>query len=478
MSETLGGLPRALAFAEVINDQLEVVREFSVPVDGEASVQLDPGTYLVRAILPSGAVVAGQADVVEAHSRVMLTGLESAHEWLGWQTFTAGIASAVDYAERYKPSRRRAKLWHRLWARRPDGWRLLPWPRSWVNSDGMVWKYRFDGSPDALQLLQVGGVNAAWRLIALPPTQTVEVMIRPFASDSLFERGVQVEVESNDYMTEAVLRYLTHGAVHSARIVGEEALRQAEQMLHGKIDNPFAAAVGGYHLLRIGALERLHDWPNNFANLCEWLPDAAIIHAWQLLRGAQTERHGLARLRLLEATQRGVPLLTEGLRLLSEGLKRIDRQGRQQDPEQDELRKALARVAGYTNAADWTQPFTTFYGLDPEVPTIASRTGVPVEWNELVFLAEGGAQPFSGELEPARSTWTGDLVARTSYRVAPSETNWAVTIKGDPSLEPQVYETKADAVKAGRHDARTHAPSRLVIHRRDRSTEAVRAYDP
>src|SRR5205823_5460912 len=58
---------------------------------------------------------------------------------------------------------------------------------------------------------------------------------------------------------------------------------QAEQMLRDKLMDPLGAAVGGYYLLRSESLTLMHDWPNNFANWIEWLPDGAIIHAWQLL---------------------------------------------------------------------------------------------------------------------------------------------------------------------------------------------------
>ncbi len=103
--------------------------------------------------------------------------------------------------------------------------------------------------------------------------------------------------------------YLQGGAVAQAA----ELLGNAEELLYGKVGNPLGAALGGYALLRLNALERLHNWPHNLADWMDWLPDGAIIYAEQLARLGQHEQ---AARYLVEAGRRGLPLFSEGMDLM------------------------------------------------------------------------------------------------------------------------------------------------------------------
>ena len=64
----------------------------------------------------------------------------------------------------------------------------------------------------------------------------------------------------------------------------------AEAMLRGKVANPIGAALGGYALLRLNELDRLHDWPDNLAQWFDWLPDGAVIAAETAARRGDDER--------------------------------------------------------------------------------------------------------------------------------------------------------------------------------------------
>lgn len=158
--------------------------------------------------------------------------------------------------------------------------------------------------------------------------------------------------------------------------VSDAAFERAEGYARAKIVDPPRAAIGFYYLLRTGALERLHEWPNNFANWIWWLPDAPVIHASQVLRKSPVDR-GLALRRLATAAQLGPPVYTEGLRLLFEALHvlRADHWAADQAPTIVET--ALAQVAPYAEACDWTQAVTTFFGTHPEEPSLTLQTGIP-----------------------------------------------------------------------------------------------------
>ena len=53
----------------------------------------------------------------------------------------------------------------------------------------------------------------------------------------------------------------------------------AEQMLMSKMQDPIGATIGGYALLKLNELERIHDWADNLCRWFEWLPDGAVIAA-------------------------------------------------------------------------------------------------------------------------------------------------------------------------------------------------------
>src|SRR2546423_15128052 len=84
----------------------------------------------------------------------------------------------------------------------------------------------------------------------------------------------------------------------------------AEELLEDKQQDPIAAAVGGYALLRFSALERLHDWTANLHSWFEWLPDGAAIRGEHLARMGQ---HDEALDAFLTLPSRGLPLFSDGL---------------------------------------------------------------------------------------------------------------------------------------------------------------------
>ncbi|NBB74854.1 MAG: DUF2188 domain-containing protein [Bacteroidetes bacterium] len=72
----------------------------------------------------------------------------------------------------------------------------------------------------------------------------------------------------------------------------------------------------------------------------------------------------------------------------------------------------------------------------------------------------------------ARQGTTGTTV----YHVSPHEKGWAVKREG-AERATSVHETKKEAVSAAREEAKAHVPSRLIIHKQDRSVQETFAYD-
>ena len=62
------------------------------------------------------------------------------------------------------------------------------------------------------------------------------------------------------------------------------------------------------------------------------------------------------------------------------------------------------------------------------------------------------------------------------YHVAPHEKGWAVQREG-AQRATSVHETKKEAVSAAREEAKSHMPSRLIVHKQDRSVQETFTYD-
>ena len=78
--------------------------------------------------------------------------------------------------------------------------------------------------------------------------------------------------------------------------------------------DPIGAVVGGYALLKLHELDRMHDWPDNLANWFESLPDGAVIAGAAAARRGDDEAAGDW---FKKAMERGIPIFSEGLSLLA-----------------------------------------------------------------------------------------------------------------------------------------------------------------
>jgi hypothetical protein len=392
--------------AEILNPDLELVR--SVVISGRgATLDVPPGRYVVRARLPSGETTRASVDVPTGSSAVVeLKMSRSPHEWLSRQHFLG------DFAQVRAPEEMVAALdaiQPQLWVFEDREWRpaehVLPFNHDFDFSlAAAVYRVKVP-KPDRLYLCQVESKSFPGRFVAVPVPKDgeVELLVRPARAPSPRNGGVSVKVGTRDVRTETLLHYLASGAVEAARTVADDALEPtmealdqafAEKLLRDKLENPFAAAIGGYFLLRIGAHERLHDWPNNFAEWIGWLPDAAVVHAWQMLRSPEGEPDvERIRARLLQAVRAGIPAFTEGMRLLVDGLDMCATDARAAGTPDDEVEEALAVIRRYASLTDWDQDVTTFYAIHPG----SSWEGPRRRWNartiELSFsMSQGYAE--------------------------------------------------------------------------------------
>ncbi|WP_454801408.1 hypothetical protein [Mucilaginibacter phyllosphaerae] len=200
------------------------------------------------------------------------------------------------------------------------------------------------------------------KLVSCPPDSRLTISLK-------YEKNpihpLVVNIATNNYMAEAVLDLIAKGGIRDAKMLMNA--RGAERLLKEKRYDCSAAAVGGYYLLKMGELVRLHDWANNLANWFDYLPDGAIIHAWQMISERNAAVGDIKR-RLLEAVRRGIPVYTEGLRLLYNALDQLVEM-----PEKDQELEAVHRhVKALSQNADWAATITSInnFELDPLISNL------------------------------------------------------------------------------------------------------------
>jgi len=221
--------------------------------------------------------------------------------------------------------------------------------------------------PVSMNVLQVSGKDIPSRCVSVPPHHNIKCLIKLADGPADAVHPLDISVSTSNYASESLLALLTSGDLLKARTLLTD--EQAEDLLYSKMSDPSGAAVGGYYLLKTGALERMHNWANNLANMFPWMPDGAIIHAWQLVKGKNDRLKNIdtIRKRLLEAAGSGLPVYTEGLRLLHEGLKLLSFHTERSDTA---IEETLVKTKRYVEYADMSEETTTFTGISPDMPGI------------------------------------------------------------------------------------------------------------
>lgn len=220
--------------------------------------------------------------------------------------------------------------------------------------------------------LQVGGVDLAWRVTQIPSARPIDVIVRASSPGTDFDEGVEVLSVSGDPKVASLESYLSVGKVERASSVVQPVLDDVRDMFDRKVEDPGGAAVAGYYLLATRQQDMLGEWPANFANWFDWLADAQVIRAWQLLREPDLPRKDEARARLLRASELDPPAYTAGLRLLYDGLRLLVGDG--EEPASS-LRAAVERVRGFADACCWHPRITTYWAKSPREPSLTRRSG-------------------------------------------------------------------------------------------------------
>lgn len=161
---------------------------------------------------------------------------------------------------------------------------------------------------------------------------------------------------------DAILGFLASGDMYSARAL-TEWVDQAEWADSKVLSDPYSSTVAAFLLLRLREFGRMKEWIRQVADRFEFLADACVIWAWQLVhlrRGETIE----AKKYFFKACDRPLPVYSEGLRLLLDGLCLYSHEG-------DERRRALmARAARATTDAPVIYRTSGREGEPRSIPTV------------------------------------------------------------------------------------------------------------
>jgi hypothetical protein len=205
--------------------------------------------------------------------------------------------------------------------------------------------------PLALKILAQSGTRLELRV----PGNASRIWAR---ADTLRDQSAvsfSVRIATIASSADTIASYLQRGDLYSAEAMAQW-IGEAAELLFDKMEDPYAAAVGAYLLLRLKKFDEMHDWARNLASRFDFLPDGCVIWAWQLIH-QQPSNADEIRKYLLMAVDRGLPVYSEGLRLLTDGLRLMGSDG--QAP-----RDKVVQSAGVVL---WSSPLTASLATEPGV---------------------------------------------------------------------------------------------------------------
>ncbi len=343
------------------------------------SVDLEPGTYYVTARLPAGQELFKQVTVIEGQPEIVTLAPdpedESQHESLEVESYITGHLPASLFSFRGLEGLGTQDVVARLRAfsgsalsgqtqvRNDQTW-LVPLPAS---SQGMA---KFNVSPGDVRLVQLLQSEVPPLNVALPiqpgpglPTWIGCQLILTRQSKGLLTLDVLLLHPAAD----TLLGYFQRGLLEQAATITTSDALQAEQLLFEKSSQPIAAAAGAYALLRLGDLDRLHNWTENLYNWFTWLPDGAAIRGEHL---ARLGKHEEALSVFLELSSRGLPIFSDGLSYAIDRLRlysTIDDTSINIDA-RSQAQVILKQLQRFVPFVDFHKPLLTFTGIDPSNP--------------------------------------------------------------------------------------------------------------
>ncbi len=246
-----------------------------------------------------------------------------------------------------------------------------------------------------LQVIQPGRPTLN---IVLPvsPAAGCKVVIRRCVVSSPVRDEVSFDVHMDNVKADIFLRYSAQGMLTEASQLlleqqPEQAVGPATQLLHDKFEDPVAAVVGAYGLLKFGNKER-RNWIKKLYNSFDWLPDAAAVEAESLAREGKHEESCRTFLKLAD---RGLPIFTDGLIFAVDRLEPFAKVGSPGANDEDirRARSLLELLRNYCQFLDLSKQISRYTGRMPHLPSADPASVTPELEKDATVLSltlEGG----------------------------------------------------------------------------------------
>ncbi len=328
----------------------------------DEEVSVPAGKYILSSTLPTGERSVAYADVSEGkHEEVNLVALEQLPV-PGSETATPGLESLGPPKPAPSPVPTVEEWFLRFVCVGPQGVEDARVETNVEKSgkDGTVeLTLRPEGIPGVI-FVQVAAVGHVPQNAALPVNGMTTSGSCRLTVETAGQLTPLVSLPDNP-LVDAVARYIHTGALGEAARLAP----QAEKLLAAKMADPYGAALGGYALLRLHELGRLHDWSTNLANLFPWLADGAIVAGEKAaLEGDQVT----AATWMADAARRGLPAFADGFSMLTSRLREYGSPKNPPPGVSSTLAKELARHAKrlvpLTTTIDFSRIMLAFPGAD------------------------------------------------------------------------------------------------------------------
>ncbi len=386
----------ASVYTEVINSGREIVAELSLSLNDTKEIDVSLGDYYeIRGYFPNGKIVKAIEYVKEdRYYNVELPFIQIQNKQLAWQEFLGNFPILKKLAQTIDHD---SSIWQRLWSynKQQKQWQIVEteeWELTELTRDEKFIYYQLEilQGTNKLHFLQLGGKQITWRLISLPLSNKFKILITPVQNSheydndiaSVVKNDIKVSVISADPIhqkSEILLSYLRAGKIRGAKVIFEYICNKLQSL-----NNPLVAIFCSYYSLKIGDSQRFPELLQNFLNSMEWLPDIAIICGQQLRLNSNSDLERSRDL-FLRASELGLPIYTQGMRLLFDSLKVFN----YTNPEDEQVKKALEKIRPYAATVDWSKCLTTFYGISPEEPSYQPsklKIGIPNYKREIFWL--------------------------------------------------------------------------------------------
>jgi len=372
------------------------------------TVDLEPGVYYVTAKMPAGQELCSRVELKpDSHETVVMHPEEedeTPHEWHGVQHFMERSAGSVkmrdlemmetmmtgDSAEKDAVE---VEAVPETRLRMFTGNVLNGQYQSESEPFGYVQKFNHHEINEVLRIqfsgdmrvygLQLAQAELPALNVMLPATPHQQCLIIIRRNEDITPARYAMDIHMANLTADTLLRYLSLGYLQQASIAVDSQALSAQNLLMTKMQDPVAAVVGAYALLRFNELKRLYDWTENLKNFFEWLPDGAAIRGEHL---ARTGEHEEALESFLMLADRGLPVFTDGFSFAMDRL-RLYLQVKESpfsSDQQEQARKLFERLSAFAPFVDFTQPMLTYTGLKPDEPGSQPLSPEDVSWGMLI----------------------------------------------------------------------------------------------